>query len=80
MPRYTHLYSYLRSHYWRYRKEYDQVGGEISEIKLAATDNYLVSISQEERLDRPSYRAKVEPCTITILKREISAHLPWQQR
>jgi len=76
----THLYSYLRSHYWRYRKEYDQVGGEISEIKLAATDNYLVSISQEERLDRPSYRAKVEPCTITILKREISAHLPWQQR
>jgi len=51
-----------------------------SEIKLAATDNYLVSISQEERLDRPSYRAKVEPCTITILKREISARLPWQKR
>jgi len=52
-----------------------------SYIKLAATDNYLVCISQEERLDKPSYRAKVEPgCTITILKREISVHLPWEQR
>jgi len=56
---------------------YDQVGGEISGIKLVATDVYIVSISQEERVDQLTYEIKVsQDCAVEILNRTLTVESP----
>ena len=48
-------------------------GGGISEIKEMQTNIYIVSIPQEERIDRIKYHLSVdEKCEISIVKKEQS--------
>lgn len=62
------------------KQNYDQVGGEISDIRLASTDHYIVSISQEERIDKIDYKIKAgEGCNVTIVSKAVSAETPWDQ-
>lgn len=60
---------------------YTQVGGGgITEIKLIATNTFVVSISQEERIDQITYELEVDQnCKITILNRKVSAVTPWEK-
>lgn len=52
-------------------------GGGITDIQLTATNTYVVSIAQEERIDQIRYHLSVEePCDVKILNREISAISP----
>jgi len=49
-------------------------GGGISGIKQVATYTYVISISQEERIDQISYELEVgQNCETTILSRKVSA-------
>lgn len=60
---------------------YDQLGGEISEIRSPATNTYIVSISQEERIDQMTYVFEVgKDCKITILSRALAAISPWEEK
>lgn len=61
---------------------YTQVGGGgITGIKLIATDTYVISISQEERIDQITYELEVdENCKITLLNRKVSAVSPWEKK
>lgn len=60
-------------------ENYDQVGGEISNIRLTATNVYQVSVSQEERIDLLTYHVEVNStCEVTILKKDVSAKAPWE--
>jgi len=55
-------------------------GGGISEIKETATNIFVVSISQEERIDQLTYELKVgADCKITILNRSENAITPWEK-
>ena len=48
-------------------------GGGISAIQATATNTYLVSLPQEERIDQISYELKTEAdCRIIILSRTAS--------
>ena len=60
---------------------YTQVGGGgITGIKLVSTDTFVVSVSQEERIDKISYELSVDgKCNIKIIKREVTAVTPWQK-
>lgn len=62
-------------------KTYTQVGGGgITAIKLAATNTFVVSVSQEERIDQITYELAVDGnCAISIVKREVTATTPWQK-
>lgn len=56
-------------------------GGGITGIKLSATNTYVVSISQEERIDQITYELEVDQsCKISILKREVTAISPWDRK
>lgn len=56
---------------------YDQVGGEISGVKLVATNVYVVSISQEERVDQLTYEVEVDQdCSVKILNRTLTVESP----
>jgi hypothetical protein len=56
-------------------KHYTQVGGGgISEIKQTASDTFVVSIPQEERIDQISYKIEMSAtCVIKIKSRVTSA-------
>ena len=60
---------------------YTQVGGGgITAIKLTATNTFVVSVSQEERIDQITYELEVDGhCNINILKRDVTAVTPWQK-
>ena len=48
-------------------------GGGITEIKQSQTDQYDVSIAQEERVDRIRYELSIDQgCNVKILKKEES--------
>ncbi|WP_148212610.1 hypothetical protein [Hahella chejuensis] len=56
-------------------------GGGITEIKLTTSSTYTVSIAQEERIDKISYEFSVnDKCDVKILKRELSAESPWEEK
>lgn len=60
-------------------KTYKQVGGGgITSIQQTATDTYLVSISQEERIDQIHYTVKLDKyCQLKLLeKHETSKSFP----
>jgi len=53
-------------------------GGGISQIKLSATNTYVVSISQEERIDQITYEMSIDDnCKATIKKRMETAVNPY---
>lgn len=55
-------------------QNYDHVGGEISDIRLSATNVYEVSISQEERTDLLTYHMAVSAsCDVNVVKKDISS-------
>jgi len=55
-------------------------GGGITAIKLTATNTFVVSVSQEERIDQITYELDVDGnCNIKILKRDVTAVTPWQK-
>ncbi len=57
---------------------YTHVGAGITGIKLSATNVYVISIAQEERIDQLTYEVAVdENCEIKILSRELNAISPW---
>ena len=60
-------------------KSYTEVGGGgISQIKLSATDTYVVSLPQEERIDQLSYVMSIdEHCKAVIKKRTETAVNPY---
>ncbi len=46
---------------------------------MTATNTYVVSISQEERIDQITYELEMdEDCKIKIIHREETAVTPWQ--
>jgi hypothetical protein len=61
-------------------KTYSAVGGGgIRGIKMTATNTYVVSISQEERIDKFTYELEMdEDCKIIIIHREETSVTPWQ--
>ena len=63
-------------------KNYDHIGGGgISEIKQLATYSYRVSIDQEERIDQITYEFEIsKSCQVNILKREVTAATPWNNK
>lgn len=60
-------------------KSYTEVGGGgISQIKQSATDTYIVSISQEERIDQITYVMSMShACKAIIDKRTETAISPY---
>lgn len=60
-------------------KSYTEAGGGgISQIKQSATDTYVVSISQEERIDQITYVMTInQDCKATIEKRTESTVNPY---
>jgi len=54
-------------------------GGGISAIKLTATNTYLVSLPQEERIDEITYKLNIDKeCKISIVSRKESTRTPWK--
>lgn len=45
-----------------------QSGGGVSQIRLAATDTYVVSISQEERVDLITYKLAIDAKGKVLIK------------
>ena len=62
-------------------KTYSEVGGGgITGIKLSATNTFVVSISQEERIDQITYELDMDAsCKISIVKKELAAVTPWNK-
>jgi len=53
-------------------------GGGISQIKLSATNTYVVSISQEERIDQITYEMSIDAdCKVAIDKRTETSVTPY---
>ncbi len=58
---------------------YTQVGG-VTEIKLIATNAFVVSVSQDERIDEVTYELSVDSeCNTKVIKREVAAVTPRQK-
>ena len=56
-------------------------GGGITEIKLLATDRFMVSIAQEERIDQITYELETtDNCEVRIVKKSINAIMPWEDQ
>lgn len=56
-------------------------GGGINNIRQAATNTYVVSISQEERIDKITYELQIDTdCKITVLNRKLTAESPWDKK
>ncbi len=62
-------------------KTYTQVGGGgITKINQIATNSYMVSISQEERIDEITYELSIDSaCKISIVNKKITASSPWEK-
>ncbi len=61
-------------------KTYKEVGGGITKINQTATNSYMVSISQEERVDEISYELAINPaCQISIVSKKMSASSLWDK-
>jgi len=60
---------------------HDVGGGGISGIKQVATNSFLVSINQEERIDQIAYELEFDAkqCKVKIVDRKISAVVPTGQ-
>jgi len=58
---------------------YNEIGGGgISQIKLSATNTYVVSISQEERIDQITYEMSLDDsCKASIEKRTETSVNPY---
>jgi hypothetical protein len=59
-------------------KSYTHVGGGgISGIRQIATNTYMISISQEKRIDQITYKMSLEAnCKITILEKTATSSSP----
>lgn len=62
-------------------ENYEHVsGGGISEIKQTVTNTFVVSIPQEERIDRITYELEInDHCDIAIKRRKLDAITPWAE-